>query len=71
MPDFLPQRGVYPNGAYAFDKLETINKYNGILTYSIPITSMPLGRGGMTVPVKLVYSSALADYFQERCRDNR
>jgi len=50
----LPQRGVYPNGAYTFDKLESINKYKGILTYSIPITSLPLGRGGMTVPVNLV-----------------
>jgi hypothetical protein len=61
VPDFMPQRGVYPNGAYAFDKLETINEGNGILTYTIPITSLPLGRAGMTVPVNLVYSSALFD----------
>jgi YD repeat-containing protein len=57
----MPQRGVYPNGSYTFDKLEAINKLNGILTYSIPITSLPLGRGGMTVPINLVYSSALSD----------
>ena len=25
VPDSMPQRGVYPNGAYAFDKLEAIN----------------------------------------------
>ncbi len=62
-PDLLPQRGVYTNGSYSFDKLEAINKQNGILTYSIPITTLPLGRGGMTVPVNLTYSSALADSY--------
>ena len=63
LPDLLPQRGVYPNGAYTFDASEAINKYSGVLTYSIPITKMPLGRAGMTVPVNFVYSSALVDYF--------
>jgi hypothetical protein len=60
----MPQRGVYPNGAYTFDKIETINKANGILSLNIPITSMPVGRGGMTVPVNLTYSSALADTYE-------
>ena len=46
-PDLLPQRGVYPNGSYSFDKLEAINKQNGVLTYSIPITTLPVGRGGI------------------------
>ena len=63
--DLIPQRGIYPNGSYTFDKLEAINKQNGILSYTIPITSMPLGRGGMTWPINLVYSSALADAFEE------
>ncbi len=61
-PDTAPQRGVAPVGAYTFDKLETINKFNGNLTYSIPLTSMPLGRGGMTVPLNLVYNSGLYDF---------
>ena len=56
-----PQRGVYPTGSYTFDNIEAINKVSGILSYSIPITSLPLGRGGMTVRVALNYSSALAD----------
>jgi YD repeat-containing protein len=63
VPDLMPQRGIYPNGSYSFDKLEAINKVNGILTYSIPVTTMPLGRGGMTVPINLTYSSALADAY--------
>lgn len=62
-PDLLPQRGIYPNGSYSFDKLEAINKQNGILTYGIPVTSLPLGRAGMTVPVTLTYSSALSDAY--------
>ena len=61
--DTMPQRGVYPNGSYTFDKIESINQVNGILTISIPLTSMPLGRGGMTVPVNLTYSSALWDTY--------
>lgn len=61
--DQMPQRGVYPNGSYTFDKIEAINQASGLLTITIPITSMPLGRGGMTVPVNLVYNSALFDTY--------
>jgi hypothetical protein len=57
----LPQRGIYPTGSYATQGQESINKQNGILSYTIPITSLPLGRGGMTVPINLTYSSALSD----------
>jgi len=59
--DPIAQRGVYPNGAYAFDKLEAINLLTGNLTYTIPITTMPMGRGGMSLPINLVYNSSLVD----------
>ena len=61
-PDTMPQRGILPNGAYTFDKLETINKSNGNITYTIPLTSMPLGRAGLTLPITLVYNSTPYDY---------
>lgn len=61
-PETMPQRGISPNGSYSFDKNESINKLNGILTYTIPLTTMPLGRAGMSIPINLAYSSALYDY---------
>ncbi len=61
-PDTSPPRGVSPTGAYDFDQLETINKATGELMYKIPLTSMPLGRGGLTLPIYLTYNSAQYDY---------
>ncbi|MBV9779465.1 MAG: RHS repeat protein, partial [Acidobacteriaceae bacterium] len=60
-PDTAPQRGVSPIGSYTFDKLEAISK-STVLTYTIPLTTMPLGRGGMSIPINLVYNSAQFDY---------
>ena len=69
-PNLLATRGVYPNGSYTFDKLESINNLNGSLSYTIPLTSMPLGRAGMTVPVTLTYNSTLMDTYAVNGQDS-
>jgi hypothetical protein len=61
-PDTAPERGVSPVGSYSFDKLEAISKSSGVLTYTIPLTTMPLGRGGMSIPINFTYNSSQYDY---------
>ncbi|MBV9266954.1 MAG: RHS repeat protein, partial [Acidobacteriaceae bacterium] len=62
-PPSAPQRGMVPFGSYAFDKVEFINLQNGILSYNIPLTTMPLGRAGHTLSISARYSSSIADYY--------
>jgi hypothetical protein len=46
--DDKPIRGFIPAGSYAPSEIETINMQNGNVILSIPIVSLPSGRGGLT-----------------------
>jgi len=54
-----PERGFQPARTYTVSEVETINIINGNLIYEIPLASLPPGRGGMSLGVKLLYNSAL------------
>lgn len=54
-------RGLPPNGFFSFDKLESIDKVSGNVTYQIPLTRLPPGRAGSSVPLSLIYNSNIFD----------
>ena len=56
-----PQRGIVPFGTYAVDKIEHINTTTGSLGLSLPIATLPPGRGGFTPSLDLVYTSNVYD----------
>lgn len=62
--DSMPQRGLYPNGAYDATGVDTINTTNGNLYLNIPLASLPSGRGGQPgFTLRLHYNSKLYNAF--------
>jgi RHS repeat-associated protein len=58
--DANPKRGFYPGGSYSVSDIETINTANGNLILTIPIASLPAGRGGQRGPgFSLTYNSKI------------
>ena len=58
----IPNRGLYPTGAYASSNIDTINTTNGDLMLRIPLASLPSGRGGNPgFSVNLLYDGKLFD----------
>ena len=56
----VPTRGFQPNGAYAISDIESISLAGGNMVYSLPLASLPAGRGGRLKPtVHLRYNSKL------------
>ncbi|HKO45275.1 MAG TPA: DUF2341 domain-containing protein [Pyrinomonadaceae bacterium] len=65
--DQTPKRGFQAGGSYALSDIETINTGNGNLILSIPLASLPAGRG--TAPgagLRLLYNSKMFDSRVER-----
>jgi RHS repeat-associated protein len=57
-----PQRGAQPNTPFAVGGADSISLANGNMSYSVPLASLPLSRGGRLAPaVYLVYNSKLYD----------
>ena len=56
-----PKRGLYPGGSYAVSDIETINTTRGNLLLSVPVGTLPPGRGGMAARLTLRYDSKLFD----------
>src|SRR5262245_9989222 len=56
-----PERGFHAGGSYALSDIETISRSSGDLSLSIPLGSLPAGRGGLSASLKLLYSSKLWD----------
>src|SRR5258708_7581814 len=54
-----PKRGFQPGASYALSDIESINTTNGNLMMHFPLASLPVGRGGLTAGINLVYSSKL------------
>lgn len=57
----IADRGILPYGQYAVGEMETISQTTGVLSFAIPIASLPAGRAGFGMDLKLVYQSALYD----------
>ena len=58
---FSPERGFLPYGAYSGSGFGSVNEYSGNLNLSIPLASLPAGRGGMGIAVGLTYNSQIYD----------
>src|SRR5258707_2525390 len=54
-----PKRGFQPGASYALSDIESINTTNGNLMMHVPLASLPVGRGGLTAGINLVYGSKL------------
>jgi len=54
-----PKRGFQPGNSYALGDIETINTTNGNLMIHFPLASLPVGRGGLTAGINLIYNSKL------------
>src|SRR5882724_9511124 len=59
--DATNKRGFQPGGSYAMGDLETINTTNGNLMLHFPLASLPVGRGGLSASINLIYNSKLYD----------
>lgn len=54
------QRGFQPGSSYSVSDIESVNNQNGNLMLSIPLASLPAGRGGSPgAGVSLIYNSKL------------
>jgi RHS repeat-associated protein len=60
-----PERGFHAGGSYALSDIETISRSSGELSLSIPLGSLPAGRGGLSASLKLLYSSKIWDTTEE------
>ena len=59
------RRGVSPTGTYAAGGIDSIDTASGNLSVRIPITTLPVARGGQSTGLELVYNSAIYDIRQE------
>ena len=55
------KRGFQPGNAYAISEIESINMTNGNVGLRFPLASLPVGRGGLTASINLLYNSKLYD----------
>ena len=56
-------RGVVPSGNYSGDNFESVDNVYGGVSYSVPLVSLPPGRGGMPFTLPMVYNSNFYDVF--------
>jgi RHS repeat-associated protein len=61
-----PQRGFMPTAANLVSEFDTISPVNGNVSFSIPLASLPSGRGGHSFGVDLVYNSQIYDIMMGR-----
>jgi hypothetical protein len=63
------ERGFQPGNSYALSNIESINTVNGNVGLRFPLASLPVGRGGFTASINLLYNSKLYDseiaYFRD------
>lgn len=55
------KRGFNVGGSYALSDIETINTVSGNMMLRLPVGKLPLGRGGMSGGIDLLYNSKLYD----------
>ena len=55
------KRGLQNGASYSISDIETVNNTNGNVMVSIPVASLPLGRGGSSASIGLFYNSNLWD----------
>src|ERR1044072_3291671 len=53
------KRGTYAGASFASGQIESINTTNGNLLVDLPLASLPAGRNGLSVGVRLNYNSKL------------
>lgn len=57
-----PQRGLSPMGTFSLNEIENINRSNGNVMFSIPLTSLPTNQGGSPgIGLSLLYNSKVFD----------
>jgi RHS repeat-associated protein len=56
-----PKRGFQAGGSYALSDIESINTTNGNMMMHFPLASLPVGRGGLSAGINLIYNSKLYD----------
>src|SRR5712692_6321026 len=54
-----PKRGFQPGASYALSDIESINTTNGNMIMHFPLASLPVGRGGLSAGINLIYNSKL------------
>ena len=59
--DTMPNRGFYPLGSYSINDIEAVNNVTGNLTLSIPLATLPPGRGGSSFGLNVFYNSRIFD----------
>src|SRR5712691_13478371 len=64
-----PKRGFQAGGSYALSDIESINTTNGNLMMHFPLASLPVGRGGLTAGINLIYNSKLYNSHTSWFRD--
>ena len=55
------KRGIQGGASYSISDIETINNTNGNVMFSIPLASLPTGRGGISAGISLNYNSKIWD----------
>src|SRR5712692_6962630 len=64
-----PKRGFQPGASYALSDIESINTTNGNMMMHFPLAALPVGRGGLTAGINLIYSSKLYNSHTGWARD--
>ena len=66
----VPERGLQVTGSYRLGDIETVNTKNGNVLLSVPLASLPPGRGGNPgFQLSLNYNSKLWDIYVEHVED--
>ena len=66
----VPERGLQVTGSYRLGDIETVNTKNGNLLLSVPLASLPPGRGGNPgFKLALNYNSKLWDIYVQHVED--
>ncbi|MGH9949652.1 MAG: hypothetical protein ACRD6X_20980, partial [Pyrinomonadaceae bacterium] len=58
------QKGFQAGSSYAISDIESINTLNGNVMLSVPLGSLPSGRGGSSAGIGLMYNSKLWDVIE-------
>ena len=67
----VPERGLQVTGSYRLGDIETVNTKNGNVLLSVPLASLPAGRGGNPgFQLSVNYNSKLWDIYVEHVEDS-
>ena len=59
--DAATNRGFQPGNSYTISDIESLNMVSGNVGLRFPLATLPVGRGGLTASINLLYNSKLYD----------